>query len=70
MWRNAIIREELKAHGANPLVGGMVELDDDMDDNAEEAEVEVYMSAVYKDLITLAATNLDSNVEDAKGKAK
>ena len=47
-----------------------MELDDDMDDNAEEAEVEVYMSAVYKDLITLAATNLDSDVEDAKGKAK
>ena len=47
-----------------------MELDDDMDDNAEEAEVEVYMSAVYKDLINLAATNLDSDVEDSKGKAK
>ena len=28
------------------------------------------MSAVYKELITLAATHSDSEVEDAEGKAK
>ena len=45
-------------------------MDSDRDDNAEKSEFEVDMSAVHKELINLAATHLDSEVGDAKGKAK
>ena len=48
----------------------MVESDSDRANNAEEEEVEVNMSTVYKDLITLAATHVGSNVEDDRGKDK
>ena len=66
----ASIREDMEAHGLNPLVEGMAESDADRDDNAEESEVRVDVSAVYKDLITLDATHLDSEVEDSGGKEK
>ena len=66
----SIIREDLEDYGAKPLVEGIVELDAYRADNAEEAEFEVEVSAVHNNLITLAATHLDSEVGDAKGKAK
>ena len=50
------IRDELEAHGAQPLVEGMVEPDAERANNAEEAEVEVDVSAVYKELLTLSDT--------------
>ena len=52
------IREELEAHGSKPLVEGAVESEANRYNNVEEAEVEVDVSAVYKELITLAATHL------------
>ena len=39
-------------------------------DNIKEAEVKVDVRAVNKDPISLTKTNSDSEVEDAKGKAK
>ena len=57
-------------HGEKPLVEGVVESEADRDNNVEEAEVEVDVSAVYKELITLAATHLESKVEDSRGNSK
>ena len=47
-----------------------MESDANWADNSEEAEVEVGVSAVNKYPITLAATHVDSELEDTKGKAK
>ena len=66
----ASIREDSKAHREKRLVEEMVELDADRDNNADEAEVEVDVSAVYKDLITLNAIHLDSDVGNYRGKVK
>ena len=53
-----------------PLVEEVVELYADRADDAKQAEVEVGVSVVYKELITLAETHVDCEVEDAEGKAK
>ena len=66
----ARIREEMEVHGKKPLVRRMVESDADRANNTEEAEFEVGVSAFYKELITLDEARLDSEVEDARGKAK
>ena len=57
-------------HRAKPLVEGTVESDVDRYNKTEVAEVEVYVRAVYKELITLAETHLESEVEVSGCKAK
>ena len=55
-------REDLQAYGEKPLVEDMFELDPNRDDDAEESEVEVDISAVQKYLITLGETHSESEV--------
>ena len=62
----ASIREEMEAYGEKPLVNEMVELDTGRADNAEETEVKVDMRTIQKDLITVDATHLESEVEDLR----
>ena len=47
----------MEVHGEKPLVEGMAESNADRADNTEEAEVEVDVSAIYTQLITLDATH-------------
>ena len=48
----------------------MLGSDDYRADHVEEAEVEVEVSAVHKELITLATTHLDSDSENAEVKSE